>query len=55
MSEITTPRELFLIPPGTTSMSAANDLKRFLFPIPVERNGPQGLTVMLNWTSALKQ
>jgi hypothetical protein len=49
-----TPRDLFQIPSGANSMSHTSDLKRFLIPLPVERKTPQGFTVVLNWTSALK-
>jgi Tol biopolymer transport system component len=49
-----TPRELFQIPQGANGLSYTGDLKRFLLAIPVEKNAPQGFTVVLNWASALK-
>jgi serine/threonine protein kinase len=52
--EASIPKELFRIPQGATTVSAAGDLKRFLIPIPVERNGPQVFNIILNWTSLLK-
>ncbi len=53
--EAGTPKELFRIPQGATTVSGAGDLKRFLIPIPVERKAPQAFNIMLNWTSLLKK
>jgi serine/threonine protein kinase len=52
--EAGTPKELFRIPQGATTVSAAGDLKRFLIPVPVETKAPQAFNIVLNWTSLLK-
>jgi eukaryotic-like serine/threonine-protein kinase len=48
------PRELFQGPARINILAVTSDLKRFLFPVPVERRASQGFTVVLNWTSTLK-
>jgi Tol biopolymer transport system component len=48
------PRELFQGPARINILAVSSDLKRFLFPVPVERKATQGFTVVLNWSSTLK-
>ena len=53
-----TPRMLFEMPVdrgGTSMPLATSDLKKFLFGVPVERQGSQSFTVMLNWNAAVKK
>ncbi len=54
-----TPRLLFTQPPEALpfmpSTAATRDLQRFLRVVPVEGTAPPGITVLLNWESALKE
>lgn len=49
------PRSLFALPNTIVGVGMAGDAQRFLYASPVEQNGVETLTVVVNWTSGVAQ